>query len=132
MNEKPATGGGSEKRAFYRFEYKAPLRYRFAKRVAEGRYQVSGYFKGVGVDFSGGGAAFHVGKPLPPGTLMLLEISFPYQEEPVVATAEVIRRKEIAFKGKTVSLIMVKYLLIGEDQQDKMVAFIISQGKNIS
>ncbi|MBF0171194.1 MAG: PilZ domain-containing protein [Nitrospinae bacterium] len=128
MNQ-PAQGG--DKRFFYRFEYRAPLRYRFAKGLGEGKYQVSPWFKGVGVDFSGNGAAFHVGKPLPEKTLTLLEIKFPYQEAPVLATAEVVRRKEVVVKGKTVYLIMVRYLLIKEDEQDRMVAFIISRGRNI-
>ncbi len=46
-------------------------------------------------------------------------------------TAEVVRRKDVDIKGKTAYLIMVRYLLIKEDEQDKMVSFIISRGRNI-
>ncbi|MBI4667123.1 MAG: PilZ domain-containing protein [Nitrospinae bacterium] len=128
MGEKDA---GADKRTFFRFDYQAPVRYKFAKRTGEGQYQVSPWFKGVGANFSGGGAALHIGKPLPAKTLLLLEIKFPFSDEPVVATAEVVRREDDTINGKPVSLIMIRYLVIDEAVQDKMVSFIISRGKTV-
>lgn len=122
---------GTDKRAFYRLEYQAPVRYRFAKKTAPGKYQVSPYFKGVGANFSGGGAAIDIGKPLPPKTLMYLEIKFPYSDEPVLATAEVVKREDSVVMGKQAHRVMIRYLVIDEASQDKMVSFIISGGKII-
>jgi len=126
MENKPSD---ADKRTFFRFEYPAPVRYRFAKKAEDGKYLVSPWLKGVGVDFSGGGAAIKVGKPLPPKTLMLVEIRFPYGEEPIMATVEVVRRVEVEYKGATVYQLNLRYLLIDRVIQDKMVSFIISRGK---
>lgn len=125
-------GNSSDKRIFYRFEYNAPIKYKFAKMVAPGKYAVSPWCKGVGANFSGGGAAFYLGKPLPPKTLLFMEIRFPFGEEPLLATAEVVRRQEAEFKGKKVSMVMIKYLLMDPVAQDKMVSFIISRGRSVS
>lgn len=120
---------GSDKRDFYRLDYQAQVRYRFAKKTAPGKYQVSPYFKGVGANFSGGGAAIDIGKPLPPKTLMYLEIKFPYSDEPLLATAEVVRREDAVVMGKQAYRVMIRYLVIDEAAQDRMVSFIISGGK---
>jgi c-di-GMP-binding flagellar brake protein YcgR len=121
----------SDKRAFFRLDYQAPVRYRFAKKTAPGKYQVSPYFKGVGANFSGGGSAIDIGKPLPPKTLMYLEIKFPYSDEPLLATAEVVRREDSVVGGKQAYRVMLRYLVINEAEQDKMVSFIISGGKRV-
>lgn len=120
---------GSDNRFFYRLDYSAPVRYRFAKKTSQGKYQVSPYFRGVGANFSGGGAAIDIGKPLPPKTLMYLEIKFPYSDEPLLATAEVVKREDAVVMGKQAYRVMIRYLLIDEAAQDRMVQFIISGGK---
>jgi c-di-GMP-binding flagellar brake protein YcgR len=120
---------GADARAFYRLEFPAPVRYRFAKKSAPGKYQVSPYFRGVGANFSGGGAAIDIGKPLPPKTLMYLEIKFPYSDEPLLATAEVVKREDSVVNGKQAYRVMIRYLVMDEAAQDKMVSFIISGGK---
>ncbi|MGK7345109.1 MAG: PilZ domain-containing protein [Candidatus Nitrospinota bacterium M3_3B_026] len=132
--EKPGPGkqGGVDKRQFFRLDFPAPVRYRFAKKTAPGEYRVSPYFKGKGVNFSGGGAALNVGKPLPPKTLVQLEMIFPFRERPVMAAAEVVRREAAELKGQAVSLIMVRFLLIDEADQSKLVSFLISRGKVVS
>ncbi|MBI5816285.1 MAG: PilZ domain-containing protein [Nitrospinae bacterium] len=124
------SGGGKDNRLFFRFEYPAPVRYRFAKKTEPGKYMVSPWFKGVGVDFSGGGGALNIGKPLPAKTLVLMEIKFPYSDDPVIATAEVVRRIDVEYKGAKVSQISFKYLLINSNVQDRMISFIISRGKS--
>jgi c-di-GMP-binding flagellar brake protein YcgR len=122
---------GEDGRAFYRLDYQAQVRYRFAKKTAPGKYQVSPYFKGVGANFSGNGAAIDIGKPLPPKTLMYLEIKFPYSEEPLLVTAEVVKRVDSVVMGKQAYRVMVRYLVIDEAEQDKMVSFIIAGGKRV-
>ena len=114
---------------FFRFEFEIPARYRFAKNVEPGRYRVSPYLKGIGENFSEGGASLKVGKALPVKTLVYLEMSFPFSQTPVLATAEVIRRQTAEHRGKKVSRIMVRYLLIDDTARDRMTAFIISRGK---
>lgn len=118
-----------ERRKFFRLDYIAPVRYRFAKRLPDGKYQASAYFKGRGINFSGGGAALNLGKPLPPKTLVLLEIIFPFSDRPLMATGEVVRRDTSMFKGRTVNLIMVKFLMLDETMRSKLVSFLISRGK---
>lgn len=132
--EAPAPGkqGGVDKRQFFRLEFPAPVRYRFAKKTGPAEYRVSPYFKGKGVNFSGGGAALNVGKPLPPKTLVLLEMIFPFSERPLMAAAEVVRRDTAELKGHTVSLIMVRFLLIDEADRSRLVSFLISRGKVVS
>ena len=130
MKEKGKPGaGGVDKRKDFRLDYPAPVRYRFAKKTESGKYQVSPYFKGRGVNFSGGGAAINVAKPLPPKTLVLLEMTFPFSDRPVMATAEVVRRQDSVFKGKKVSMIMTRFLIMSEADSCKLVSFIISGGK---
>ena len=128
MNEEDQDSG-IERRKFFRLDFTAPIRYRFAKAVGHGKYQVSPYFKGRGVNFFGGGAALNLGKPLPPETLVLLEMLFPFSEKPVMATAEVIRKDVSHLKGREVSVIMVKFLLMEEAVNAKLVSFLISRGR---
>lgn len=122
--------GDRQKRQFFRYEYSAPIRYRFAKKIETAKYQISPYFKGLGIDFSGNGAAFHATKPLPKNTLLLLEILFPFSKDPMIVTAEVVRREEEVFKDKKVSKIMVRYLVLDEEVLNKLISFVISRGKN--
>lgn len=119
------------KRQCFRLEVHISVRYKIAKRVGQGEYKVSKYFKGMGQDFSDQSAAIKVNKPLPVNTLLYLEMSFPFQDEPVLATAEVVRCEKGKFKGKTVPLIMVRFILINETVHNAMTSFIISRGKNI-
>lgn len=123
--------GTTEKREAFRFKHSAPVRYRFAKKIAPGKYKISPFFKGLGIDFSGTGAAFRAGKPLPKGTLTLLEIDFPFSDDPVIATAEVVRKVEDGFKGKKVIKVMVNFIIMEENTRNKMMSFIISQGKSV-
>jgi c-di-GMP-binding flagellar brake protein YcgR len=122
---------GEDSRAFYRLDYQAQVRYRFAKKTAPGKYHASPYFKGVGANFSGNGAAIDIGKPLPPKTLMYLEIKFPYSDEPFLATAEVVKRVDSVVMGKQAYRVMIRYLVMDEAEQDRMVSFIISGGKRV-
>jgi len=113
-------------------ELRTPVRYRFAKKIKGGGYRVSSTFKGIGGNFSANGAAIMVGKPLPEKTLVYLEIYFTYQQEPVLVTAEVVRKEEVSYKGKMTPMIMVRYLVIDEAVRDRMTGFIISRGKTAS
>jgi len=121
-----------QRRQFFRYEHPAPIRYRFAKKVETAKYNVSPYFKGLGVDFSGNGAAFRATKPLPINTLVFLEMLFPFSHDPMMVTAEVVRRDEEEFRGQKISKIMVKYLVVDEEALNKLISFVISRGKNTS
>lgn len=81
------------------------------------------------MEFGGGGLSFNAGKHLPLGTLTLLEMTFPFSRTPVIATGEVVHREFIEHKGKKVSHLGIKFLLIDDKERDKMVAFFISRGK---
>jgi len=122
---------GKQDRQFFRLDIAIPVRYRFAKKVAEGKYKVSPPFKALGDNFSGNGAAIKVGKPLPEKTLIYLELYFPFRKEPVLATAEVVRKQEMVYKDKPVALIMVRYLIMEPAAQDQMTGFIISRGRAV-
>ena len=97
-----------------------------AKKIDD-KFKLTPFFKGLGVDFSGSGAAFKIGKSIPPGYMLYLEIFFPFDKYPVSVVAEVLRQKEDILKGKKVYLCMVRYLLIAPSIQDKMVGYFISR-----
>ncbi|VAX25336.1 hypothetical protein MNBD_NITROSPINAE02-677 [hydrothermal vent metagenome] len=119
----------SSAREFFRLGMKMPIKYRFAKKIERGKYQVSKSFNGLGVEFGGGGLSFNAGKHLPIGTLTLLEMTFPFSRTPVMATGEVVHREYAEHKGKKASHLGIRFLLIDDNERDKMVAFLISRGK---
>lgn len=120
---------GRDDRRDFRLELNLPVRYRFGKKLEPGKYRMSPPFKGIGDNFSGGGAAIIVGKPIPAKTLVYLEITFPYSPEPFLVSGEVVRLGTKEIKGRKASLIMVRYLLYDALAHEKMVGFIISHGR---
>ncbi len=127
--EQPPQPQKSSKNARMDFRVEIPLlvKYRIAVKQPDGTYQLSPLFNGVGVDFSGGGSAFKIGKDIPKGYFIYVELHFPFDKEPVMAIAEVIRTKPDTLKGKNVFVCITKYLLIGPDVQDRMVGFFIGE-----
>ncbi len=119
---------GRDARLDFRVLMPLMIRYRAAVRREDGRWQVSPFFNGVGVDFSGGGSAFKVAKEIPGGTLLYLEISVPYDKEPVQTVAEVLRQVPDTLKDKPVFRCIVRYVLIHPEAQDRMVGFFINAG----
>lgn len=124
---KPSGGGGRDKRVDFRVEMPLAIRYRVAVRRDDGRYQLSQPFNGVGVNFSGSGAAFRMAKDIPKGYMLLLEIAVPYDKDPIRAVAEVIKTQPDTLKGKTVVRCITRYLLIHPETQDKMIGFFIGE-----
>lgn len=119
------------KRQLFRLKLHISVRYKFAKKSEPGKYRVSKFFKGMGQDFSEGGAAIKVSKSLPVKTLVYLEMMFPFKEEPVLATAEVVRAETSKFKGKKVPLIILRYLIIDMKDHSSMTSYLISRGKSL-
>ena len=118
---------GKQVRKDFRVKLAASVRYRVAKKVGE-RYVLSPFFKGIGVDFSGGGAAFKIGNSIPKGYLLYLEIFFPFDKFPVSVVAEVLTIKEDTLKGKKVFLCITRYLLMSPTINDRMVGYFINEG----
>ncbi|MBF0291671.1 MAG: PilZ domain-containing protein [Nitrospinae bacterium] len=116
----------AERRKAYRRDYSAPVRYRVAQKTAPGKYQVSPYFKGVGANFSASGAAIDIGKRIPPRTLVYMEIKFPYSSEPLLATAEVVRRADSLVMDKQAYRMGIRFLVVNEAEQSRMTSFLIS------
>ncbi len=114
-------------RVDFRLRLATTVRYRVAKRFGD-KFKLSPWFKGIGVDFSGGGAAFKIGKAIPKGFLMYLEVFFPFDKYPVSSVAEVLRLKDDTLKGKKVFLCITRYLLISPTVQDKMIGYFINEG----
>jgi c-di-GMP-binding flagellar brake protein YcgR len=128
-DEKPQQPSKSPKNARNDFRVRLPLllKYRVAVKQPDGKYALSPLFSGVGVDFSGGGAAFKIGKDIPAGFFMYAEMPFPFQPEPIMVVAEVVRTKPDLLRGQKVLLCFVKYTLIHPDVRDKMVGYIIGE-----
>jgi hypothetical protein len=128
MDEKPQPQKVT-KNARNDFRVRLPilLKYRVAVRQPDGKFIMSPVFSGVGVDFSGGGAAFKIGKDIPAGFFMYAEMPFAFQPEPVMAVAEVVRTKPDLLRGQKVLLCFVKYLLINPDVRDRMVGYLIGE-----
>ncbi|MBI5637036.1 MAG: PilZ domain-containing protein [Nitrospinae bacterium] len=125
-----APGSGPKvagKRADFRVEMPLMIRYRVAVRQEDGRYQLSPLANGVGVDFSGGGCAFKIAKDIPAGFFLYIEITMPYDKEPVQAVAEVVRNLPDELKGKQVFRCITRYILIHPDVQDRMVGYFIGE-----
>lgn len=122
--KKPASA--SDLRQDFRVRLAVSIRYRVAKRFGD-VFKLSPFLKGIGVDFSAGGATFKIGKSIPKDYLMYLEIFFPFSKYPVSAVGEVLRTKEDTLKGKKVYLCIVRYLLISPTIQDKMVGYFINE-----
>jgi len=120
-------GGASQQRQDYRLRLAATIRYKVAKRFGYA-FKESAWFKGIGVDFSAGGASFKIGRSIPKGYFMYIEIFFPFDKFPVSTVAEVIRLKSDTLKGKKVFLCIVRYLIISPTVQDKMVGYFINEG----
>ena len=127
MTEKPK-GGGRDSRQDFRVDMAISLRYKVASKIGGGAYQLSPYMRGIGVNFSGGGGAFKIGKDIPAGSFIYLEMYFPFDRFPVSAVAEIIRTKPDTLRGKAVFLCITRYLLISPTIQDKMVAYFIGEG----
>lgn len=126
--EKPHNGG-RDNRMDFRITMPVSVKYKIArKNEREEKYTLSGYFRGLGDNFSGGGAAFKVAKEIPAGSLLYVEILFPFDKKPVCIIAEVLRTKPDIFKGKKIFLCVVRYLLINPKRQDAMVAYFIGEG----
>lgn len=128
-DEQPKPPSKNLKNARNDFRVRLPLlvKYRVAVKQPDGKYLLSPLFSGVGVDFSGGGAAFKIGKDIPSGFLLYAEMPFPFQPEPVMVVAEVVRTKPDLLRGQKVLLCFVKYLLINPDVRDTMVGYIIGE-----
>ncbi|MBI3793155.1 MAG: PilZ domain-containing protein [Nitrospinae bacterium] len=122
----PKGPGPGNARNDYRIRIPLLVKYRVAVKQ-EGKYIMSPVFSGVGVDFSGGGAAFKIGKDIPSGFFIYMEIPFPFQPEPLKVVSEVIRTKPDLLKGQKILLCTVKYLLLSPDIRDRMVGFIIGE-----
>jgi len=112
-----------EKREFFRFVLNFPIRYRFAKKLSDNKYQASKLLKGVGINFSACGAAVKVTKPLPVDTLVYLEINLPSCDESLLTTSQVIRRHPSIHNDKAVTLIGVKYLVIEEKTKSSLASY---------
>ena len=125
-NAPPPPQGGA-KRQDFRVTLSVSVRYRVAKKIGD-VYKLTPFHKGLGVDFSGGGGAFKIGKDIPAGYLLYLEIFFPFDKFPVSVVAEVIRTKPDTLKGKKVYLCITRYLLMSPTINDKMVGYFINDG----
>ncbi len=123
----PGPGKGAGKRSDFRVEMPLMIRYRVAVRQEDGRYLLSPFSNGVGVDFSGGGCAFKIAKDIPPGYFLYIEITMPHGKEPVQAVAEVVRNLPDELKGRPVFRCITRYVLIHPDVQDWMVAYFIGE-----
>ncbi len=119
---------GREGREDFRVDLAISLRYKIASKNEMGAYTLTPFLRGIGVNFSGGGAAFKIAKSIPGGTFIYIEMFFPFDKYPVSAVAEVVRTKPDTLKGRSVLLCITKYLLISATIQDKMVAFFIGEG----
>ncbi len=120
---------GRKNRMDFRVSLPVSVKYKIARKNGEkGEYTLSGYFRGLGDNFSGGGAAFKVAKEIPSGVLLYMEMLFPFDKNPVCIIAEALHTKPDVFKGKKVFLCMVRYLLVSPKQQDGMVAYFIGEG----
>ncbi|MBI3581994.1 MAG: PilZ domain-containing protein [Nitrospinae bacterium] len=129
LPEAPSTRptGLKDARDDYRVRLPLPVKYRVGVRQQDGKYVLSPEFRGVGVDFSGGGAAFKIGKEIPAGFFVHAEIPFPFQQEPIMVVGEVLRTKPDLLRNQKVFLCVVRYLLINPDARDKMVGHIIGE-----
>jgi c-di-GMP-binding flagellar brake protein YcgR len=125
-NSPPPAQGGAARKDF-RVALSVSVRYRVAKKIGD-VYKLTPFHKGLGVDFSGGGGAFKIGKDIPAGYLMYLEIFFPFDKFPVSVVAEVVRTKEDTLKGQKVYLCITRYLLMSPTINDKMVGYFINEG----
>ena len=122
----PSGGPPKQVRKDFRVKLAASVRYRVAKKVGE-KYVLSPFFKGIGVDFSGGGAAFKIGNSIPKGYLLYLEIFFPFDKFPVSVVAEVLNIKEDTLKDKKVFLCITRYLLMSPTINDRMIGYFINE-----
>ncbi len=113
----------AERREFFRFDLNFSIRYRFAKKLADNKYKTSKLLKGIGINFSACGAAVKITKPLPVDTLVYLEITLPFCDEPLLATSQVIRRDLSSHNDKPVTLIGVKYLVIEEKTKASLASY---------
>jgi hypothetical protein len=125
--EQPPQKSSKNARMDFRVEIPLLVKYRIAIPQPDGTYQLSPMFNGVGVDFSGGGSAFMIGKDIPKGYFLYIELHFPFDTNPVMVIGEVIRTKPNMLKGKNVFICITQYLLIGPDVQDRMVGFFIGE-----
>jgi hypothetical protein len=123
----PRGPGVKDARDHYRARLPIPVKYRVGVGQPDGKYVLSPVFSGVGVDFSGGGAAFKIGKEVPAGFFVHVVIPFPFQKEPIMVVGEVLRTKPDVLRNQRVHLCVVKYLLINPDARDKMVGYIIGE-----
>ncbi|GMT41657.1 MAG: hypothetical protein IEMM0002_0068 [bacterium] len=113
----------------FRINLSIPVRYMIAARNEdEGKYSLTDFFRGLGGKFSGGGAAFYAAKEIPVGSLLYVEMFFPFDKNPICTVSEVLRIKSGVLKGKKVFLCVTRFVLIGPKEQDRMVAYMIGDG----
>jgi len=115
-----------DRRAHYRFNTTFPVRYAFAKKVGPGKYQVSAKFKGRGTNFSGGGAAITIGKPVPANTLMYVEMLIEFHDgELIVPAAGVVtHRQPVQVNGKNAYTAGFHFLMIDERNRDRLSVYL--------
>ncbi len=112
-----------ERSEYNRTDYNLPTLYRFSKKIEEGKYNTSSFLKGRCKDFSGGGLALMATKPIPPNTLLYIEINIAQEGASILATGEVVRRQKTSFKGKEVYLLCIRFIILDENNRTKLISF---------
>ena len=104
-----------------------PVNYKFSKKIAPGKYRAYAQLKGMGNNVSGGGARITISKGLAEKSLIFLKMYFPFDSDPVVATAEVVHSHNNPHKGNEVTVVGVRFLLIDSKHCDKLMEFLVSR-----
>lgn len=119
-----------ERRRFFRFDFECKVKYRIGKPEGMGKYKVSGKVTGIMTNISGDGLAMLAGKPIPPGTLLFLQMNLPLRKELIPAVAEVLNSVAANYKGKNVHKLMLRFLLLSSADKNRVNSFVISQGRH--
>jgi hypothetical protein len=125
------SNGSAGKREHYRLDIQIPIWYRYGIEKEDGTYAMSEPFKGVGINYSGGGGAFRIQHPLEPKVLVLIDIFFPFTRDPITVLGEVVRTKEETVNDRQIYLAYVNYICVDPTDQDNMIGFLISKGTEI-